>query len=112
MTLIMMMPRIPTALNDRLPELFTVLARILCWPRSRQQLMAVTQQEGANLTGQTIKSFDEFDEDSSKATPRTSDNQNEKTSDSPTSHGDIESEDIPLYQHGIRWRRYGTFSLH
>ncbi|GJJ75040.1 hypothetical protein EMPS_07398 [Entomortierella parvispora] len=107
MTLIMMMPRIPTALNDRLPELFAVLARILCWPRSRQQLMAVTQQEGANLTGQTIKSFDEFDEDSAKATSGAGANQDEKASGSPSSNGEIEYQDIPLYQHGIRWRRYG-----
>ncbi|KAG0044914.1 hypothetical protein BGZ83_009817 [Gryganskiella cystojenkinii] len=105
MTLIMLMPRIPTALNERLSDLFTVLARILCWPRSRQQLMAVTQQDGANLTGQTIKSFDEFDEDTTKSAPGNV--AGDRNGDPSLPVEELEYEDIPLYFHGIRWRRYG-----
>ncbi|KAG9064659.1 hypothetical protein KI688_002917 [Linnemannia hyalina] len=110
MTLIMLMPRIPAALNDRLPELFLILSRILCWPRSRQQLMAVAYQEGDNLTGQTLKSFDEFEE-SSPSSSGTATNKTQgaegKAGDAPSSPDNIEYEDIPLHSLGIRWRRYG-----
>ncbi|KAG0200599.1 hypothetical protein BGX28_006395 [Mortierella sp. GBA30] len=112
MTLIMLMPRIPAALNDKLPDLFLILSRILCWPKSQQQLLTVTNQEGANLTGQTIKSFDEFD-DEAISTDHTaknggnSSNRDSKAAESEESSDGVESEDIPLYSHGIRWRRYG-----
>ncbi|KAK5808496.1 Hamartin protein-domain-containing protein [Linnemannia elongata] len=110
MTLIMLMPRIPATLNDRLPELFLILSRILCWPRSRQQLMAVAYQEGNNLTGQTLKSFDEFEESSPSssgiATNKTQSAEG-KAGDAASSPDDIEYEDIPLHSYGIRWRRYG-----
>ncbi|KAI1306706.1 hypothetical protein EDD11_004682 [Mortierella claussenii] len=109
MTLIMLMPRIPATLNDRLPDLFLILSRILCWPRSRHQLMAVTNQDGANLTGQTIKSFDEFDEEGSKsnANPRSINNSGNKSTEADAASEDVEYQDIPLYSLGIRWRRYG-----
>ncbi|KAF9905368.1 hypothetical protein EC991_001733 [Linnemannia zychae] len=106
MTLIMLMPRIPATLNDRLPELFLILSRILCWPRSRQQLMAVAYHEGDNLTGQTLKSFDEFEENSPNATSGLTSTQG-KAEEVIPSPDDIEYEDINLYSHGIRWRRYG-----
>ncbi|KAG0263730.1 hypothetical protein BGZ95_003739 [Linnemannia exigua] len=110
MTLIMLMPRIPAALNDRLPELFLILSRILCWPRSRQQLMAVAYQEGNNLAGQTLKSFDEFEENTSATTSGAASNTQGtegKTGEATSPPDDIEYEDINLYSHGIRWRRYG-----
>ncbi|KAG0366394.1 hypothetical protein BGZ54_005402 [Gamsiella multidivaricata] len=95
MTLIMLMPRIPAALNERLPDLFLILSRILCWPRSRQQLMA---------------SFDEFDDEGPKA-DATGNNINDASSDkgegSAFMMAHVEFEDISLYNHGIRWRRYG-----
>ncbi|KAF9372576.1 hypothetical protein CPC16_002347 [Podila verticillata] len=106
MTLIMLMPRIPAALNEKLPDLFLILSRIICWPKSRQQLMAVTNQEGANLTGQTIKSFDEFDDEGTKPTAKSKDT-HEGTGDQAWALNDMEFEDIPLYNYGIRWRRYG-----
>ncbi|CAO3566719.1 unnamed protein product [Mortierella alpina] len=122
MTLIMLMPRIPATLNDRLPDLFLILSRILCWPKSQQQLLAVTSQDGTNLTGQTIRSFDEFD-DEGVSTNRTTgrdanvENADDKPVETETkAEADVEvegppraveSEDIPLYSHGIRWRRYG-----
>ncbi|KAF9135536.1 hypothetical protein BGW39_002284 [Mortierella sp. 14UC] len=110
MTLIMLMPRIPAALNDRLPELFLILSRMLCWPRSRQQLMAVAYQEGNNLTGQTLKSFDEFEESNIATTSGTTSSTQgteAKAEEVTSSPDDIEYEDISLYSHGIRWRRYG-----
>ncbi|KAG0006655.1 hypothetical protein BGZ65_005544 [Modicella reniformis] len=110
MTLIMLMPRIPAALNERLPDLFLILSRILCWPRSQQQLMALTNQEGVNLTGQTIKSFDEFDDEVTRVDTALKVNTSvagSPTKDTGSSPDDIEFEDIPLYGHGIRWRRYG-----
>ncbi|KAG0204312.1 hypothetical protein BGX33_008583 [Mortierella sp. NVP41] len=112
MTLIMLMPRIPAALNDRLPELFLILNRILCWPRSRQQLMAVAYQEGNNLTGQTLKSFDEFEENNpsksmGSGAANTAQGTNEKRGDTSPSPDGTEYEDIPLYNYGIRWRRHG-----
>ncbi|KAF9562693.1 hypothetical protein EC968_005175 [Mortierella alpina] len=120
MTLIMLMPRIPATLNDRLPDLFLILSRILCWPKSQQQLLAVTSQDGTNLTGQTIRSFDEFD-DEGVSTNRITENgakgdgTDDKAADveaeadleAEGSPSAVESEDIPLYSHGIRWRRYG-----
>ncbi|KAF9304703.1 hypothetical protein BGZ74_000835 [Mortierella antarctica] len=107
MTLIMLMPRIPAALNEKLPDLFLILSRIICWPKSRQQLMAVTNQDGANMTGQTIKSFDEFDDEGTKPTTKGKDTPEGRTGDQAWDVNDIESEDIPLYNYGIRWRRYG-----
>ncbi|KAI8600596.1 Hamartin protein-domain-containing protein [Dissophora ornata] len=107
MTLIMLMPRIPAALNDRLPDLFLILSRILCWPRSRHQVMAVTDQEGANLTGQTIKSFDEFEGEGVRTNTSSDSTHNNKSTESGQPSTDIEFEDVPLYSHGIRWRRYG-----
>ncbi|KAF9150539.1 hypothetical protein BG015_007652 [Linnemannia schmuckeri] len=110
MTLIMLMPRIPAALNDRLPELFLILSRILCWPRSRQQLMAVAYQDGNNLTGQTLKSFDEFEESGSSTTDTATNKAHStegKAEDVLSSPDDMEYEDIPLHSLGIRWRRYG-----
>lgn len=70
--------------------------------------MAVTNQEGANLTGQTIKSFDEFDDEGTKPTAKSKDT-HEGTGDQAWALNDIESEDIPLYNYGIRWRRYGEY---
>ncbi|KAG0038889.1 hypothetical protein BGZ82_010474 [Podila clonocystis] len=107
MTLIMLMPRIPAALNEKLPDLLLILSRIICWPKSRQQLMAVTNQDGANLTGQTIKSFDEFDDESTKPTAKGKDIPESSTGHPAWALNDVESEDIPLYNYGIRWRRYG-----
>ncbi|KAG0327176.1 hypothetical protein BG000_001056 [Podila horticola] len=107
MTLIMLMPRIPAALNEKLPDMFLILSRIICWPKSRQQLMAVTNQDGANLTGQTIKSFDEFDDEGTKPTTKGKDTPEGSAGDQTWVLNDIESEDIPLYNFGIRWRRYG-----
>ncbi|KAF9182729.1 hypothetical protein BGZ51_004475 [Haplosporangium sp. Z 767] len=115
MTLIMLMPRIPAAVNDRLPDLFMILSRILCWPRSRQQLLAVASQDATNLRGQTIKSFDEFEDDGAgyrtgHAQHSSSNNNsaaNNKNLDAGWSTDIAEHEDIPLYSHGIRWRRYG-----
>ncbi|KAG0259766.1 hypothetical protein BG011_002377 [Mortierella polycephala] len=118
MTLIMLMPRIPAAVNDRLPDLFMILSRILCWPRSRQQLMAVANQDGTNLTGQTIKSFDEFEDDGTghrtghaqRSISNNNSAANNKSSDVGWSTDTAEYEDIPLYSHGIRWRRYGPIT--
>lgn len=70
--------------------------------------MAVTNQDGANLTGQTIKSFDEFDDEGTKPTTK-SKYTHEGTGDQAWTLNDIESEDIPLYNYGIRWRRYGEY---
>lgn len=76
--------------------------------------MAVAYQEGNNLTGQTLKSFDEFEESSPYssgiATNKTQSAEG-KAGDAPSSPDDIEYEDIPLHSHGIRWRRYGMTSL-
>jgi hypothetical protein len=75
--------------------------------------MAVAYQEGNNLTGQTLKSFDEFEESSPSAPGTTTDKTQlteEKAGDTSSSPDDIEYEDIPLHSHGIRWRRYGTMS--
>ncbi|KAF9983884.1 hypothetical protein BGZ75_004550 [Mortierella antarctica] len=122
MTLIMLMPRIPATLNDRLPDLFLILSRILCWPKSQQQLLAVTSQDGTNLTGQTIRSFDEFDDEGVSTNRATENGAVGAGTDDKTAEVEaeakaevevegppnaVESEDIPLYSHGIRWRRYG-----
>ncbi|KAG0344359.1 hypothetical protein BG004_004538 [Podila humilis] len=108
MTLIMLMPRIPAALNEKLPDLFLILARIICWPRSRQQLLAVANQDGNNLTGQTIKSFDEFgDEGAKRQSASNVDSKSTNDEQVNWSLNDFESEDIPLYHYGIRWRRHG-----
>ncbi|KAG0239829.1 hypothetical protein BGX31_002428 [Mortierella sp. GBA43] len=110
MTLIMLMPRIPAALNERLPDLFLILSRIICWPKSQQQLMALANQEGSTLAGQTITSFNEFDDEGTKrdasrngATGTSGDT----TDDSRSSPDDVEFEDISLFSYGMRWRRYG-----
>ncbi|KAG0306788.1 hypothetical protein BGZ98_001701 [Dissophora globulifera] len=106
MTLIMLMPRIPAALNERLPDLFLILSRILCWPRSRQQLMDVSIKDGTNLTGQTIMSFDEFEDDTlhsgiSDSNTKTQNSEDvEQSADSDASSVGIEFEDIALYTHG------------
>ncbi|KAF9428220.1 hypothetical protein BGZ94_003080, partial [Podila epigama] len=110
MTLIMLMPRIPAALNEKLPDLFMILARIITWPKSRQQLMSVNDQEGANLTGQTIKSFDEFDDNTTEGQQSASDKDNANNShDEQTAwpFDDIEFEDVTLFNHGLVWRRFG-----
>ncbi|KAF8984286.1 hypothetical protein BGZ46_008374 [Entomortierella lignicola] len=108
MSLIMLMPRILTALNDRLPEMFLILSRIICWPRSRLQLMAVTNQDGTNLTGHTMKSFDEFDDDENRSAGLavSNDRSSGPEHDKMISE-DIEYEDIPLHNYGLQWRRYG-----
>ncbi|KAK3822972.1 MAG: Hamartin protein-domain-containing protein [Benniella sp.] len=111
MTLIMLMPRIPAALNDRLPDLFSILSRIICWPRSQQQLMILTNQEGASLPGRTIKSFDEFGDEGARDDAARNDTKRhpeDATKTSGSSPDTIEFEDISLYSYGIRWRRYGS----
>ncbi|KAF9955317.1 hypothetical protein BGZ72_003840 [Mortierella alpina] len=103
MTLIMLMPRIPATLNDRLPDLFLILSRILCWPKSQQQLLAVTSQDGTNLTGQTIRSFDEFDDEGVSTNRTTGDGtNNEGTHDkSAEVEADVEVEGSPKQGSGI-----------
>lgn len=59
------------------------------------------------MTGQTIKSFDEFDDEGTKPTTKGKDTPEGRTGDQAWDVNDIESEDIPLYNYGIRWRRYG-----
>lgn len=83
----------------------------------------MTNQDGTNLTGQTIRSFDEFDDEgvSSNSTTGniasggTGEGADDKTADAEPEveveadgpRNAVESEDIPLYSHGIRWRRFG-----
>ncbi|KAF9583616.1 hypothetical protein BGW38_009031 [Lunasporangiospora selenospora] len=101
MTLIMLMPRIPSTLNDRLPDLFLILSRTICWPRSMHQLATLANQGGNNMTGPTMQAFDEFDDEEAEAASRSKQSSLESLSDH------VEYEDIPLYIYGIRWRRYG-----
>jgi hypothetical protein len=109
----MLMPRIPAALNDRLPDLFSILSRIICWPRSQQQLMILTNQEGVSLPGHTIKSFDEFGDEGARDDAARNDakrHPEDATKPSSSSPDTIGFEDISLYSYGIRWRRYGEGS--
>ena len=69
--------------------------------------MVVANQEGANLTGQTIKSFDEFEDEGIRTDTFSDSTHNSKSPESGQPSMEVEFEDIPLYSYGIRWRRYG-----
>ncbi|KAF9167654.1 hypothetical protein BGX21_000139 [Mortierella sp. AD011] len=70
--------------------------------------MAVTNRDGTNLTGHTIKSFDEFDDETNIGLAITGSGKvTQGEYNKSLLPEDIEFEDIPLYSHGIQWRRCG-----
>ncbi|KAF9974978.1 hypothetical protein BGZ73_001507 [Actinomortierella ambigua] len=105
-SLIMLMPRIPTALNDRLPDLFTILARVVNWPKPNQQNLTQLVAQPTNPS----ESFNEFEDDTPApklGTPR----RPSVLKESPTVDTEIEYEEITILDQGIRWLRHGSTSI-
>ncbi|KAG0253571.1 hypothetical protein DFQ27_007339 [Actinomortierella ambigua] len=104
-TLIMLMPRIPTALNDRLPDLFTILARVINWPKPNQQTLAHFDAHSTNPN----EPFNEFEDDSpvskSEASRQPSHKEQGRSADT-----EIEYEEISILDQGIRWLRHAAAS--
>ncbi|KAG0242942.1 hypothetical protein BGW41_003107 [Actinomortierella wolfii] len=103
--LIMLMPRIPTALNDKLPDLFNILARIINWPKPNQQQLAVFVTHPGKEEDPS-ESFNEFED--CVPNPKASASRRSSLKESGQSvYTEIEYEEISLFDQGIRWLRHG-----